>query len=318
MTPSAITPAARGTSTKRRSAKAARGASSERSNATAAAARPSNRAAPPAPKQRAKGHRSTVRKPTPPRRVSGPAGGRSAGTARAGTARAGTAPAGTAPTRAARRPPRRRARAVPRGSLFVRARVFVGGLPDHPLLDRIIRGRAWIPILGILLAGIVAMQVEVLKLSATTGRSIERGTALASRNEQLRASVAELSDDQRIERLAAGMGMVMPAPEAINFLDVRRGDAVHQALRNIHAPDASGFLAALPVIDTPAGAAAAAAGAATTPGASATLSPPAPTTTTTATTGVTPATSATSTSAASTTSTPTATPVGMASASTGG
>ena len=50
------------------------------------------------------------------------------------------------------------------------------------------------------------MQVEVLKLSATTGRSIERGTALASRNEQLRASVAELSDDQRIERLAARWG----------------------------------------------------------------------------------------------------------------
>ncbi len=41
-----------------------------------------------------------------------------------------------------------------------------------------------------LLAGIVAMQVEVLKLSANMGRSIERGTALQSRNEQLRASVA--------------------------------------------------------------------------------------------------------------------------------
>ena len=64
------------------------------------------------------------------------------------------------------------------------------------------------------------MQVEVLKLSAGVGRSIERSTALQSRNEQLRASVAALSDDQRIERLAASMGMVMPAPEAVNFLNV--------------------------------------------------------------------------------------------------
>src|SRR5438105_2710091 len=45
-------------------------------------------------------------------------------------------------------------------------------LPDHSLLDRIVRGRAWILVLGVMLAGIVAMQVELLKLNASIGRSL--------------------------------------------------------------------------------------------------------------------------------------------------
>jgi cell division protein FtsL len=129
-------------------------------------------------------------------------------------------------------------------------------------LDRIVRGRAWIPILGILLAGIVAMQVEVLKLSASVGRSIERSTALQSRNEQLRASVSALNDEQRIEQLAAGMGMVMPDPTAVDFLTLRPGVTVRQALNNIHPPDASGFIASLPAADSLAASPPAAGGAA--------------------------------------------------------
>ena len=87
-------------------------------------------------------------------------------------------------------PDRRRPRGGARRS---QALGFVRSLPDHALLDRLIRGRAWIPLLGVMLAGIVAMQVEVLKLGASIGRSIERSTALQSRNEQLRASVASLA-----------------------------------------------------------------------------------------------------------------------------
>ncbi len=121
---------------------------------------------------------------------------------------------------------------------------FVRALPDHPLLDRIVRGRAWIPLLGVMLAGIVAMQVEVLKLGASMGRAIEQGTALQSRNELLRANVATLADDQRIERLAAGMGMVMPAPTEVGFLSVRPENP-RRAAANIHEPDPSAFLSSL-------------------------------------------------------------------------
>jgi hypothetical protein len=102
----------------------------------------------------------------------------------------------------------------------------------------------------VLLAGIVAMQVEVLKLGAGIGRSIERGTELQSRNELLRASVAGLADDRRIERLAAGMGMVMPTADAIDFLSLRPVGYVPRAAASIHQPDAAAFKASLPVTDS--------------------------------------------------------------------
>ncbi|MBV9471837.1 MAG: hypothetical protein JO206_02625 [Solirubrobacterales bacterium] len=139
---------------------------------------------------------------------------------------------------------------APRLALVQRALQFLGALPESGLLDRLIRGRAWIPILGVMLAGIVAMQVEVLKLGTTIGRSIERGAVLQSRNDVLRQSVSLLADDQRIERLATGMGMVMPAPEAISFLPVHGIDA-GQVLAAIQAPDATAFTAHLPAAASP-------------------------------------------------------------------
>ena len=100
------------------------------------------------------------------------------------------------------------ARPRPRQSatLGMRALAVVRSLPEHSLIDRLVRGRAWIPVLGVLLAGIVAMQVEVLKLGNDVGRSVQRSTTLQAQNEVLQASVASLNDDQRIERLAAGHG----------------------------------------------------------------------------------------------------------------
>jgi hypothetical protein len=125
-----------------------------------------------------------------------------------------------------------------------RIAALIRTLPDHPLLDRIVRGRTWIALLGVMLAGIVAMQVELLKLNASIGRSIELGVALQSRNDNLRASVSSLSDAQRIERLASGMGMVMAGPTAVQFLDARHVSPA-SAAATIHAPDAASFQAAL-------------------------------------------------------------------------
>jgi hypothetical protein len=150
----------------------------------------------------------------------------------------------------------------------------VRALPDHSLLDRIVRGRVWIPLLGVLLAGIVAMQVEVLKLGASMGLSIQRGTALQSRNEILRANVASLTDETRIEQRAAAMGMVMPLPGEATFLTVGGRADVQRAINNIHAPDATAFAAALQATELTLGATAPAAASTTTStgGASATTS----------------------------------------------
>lgn len=122
-----------------------------------------------------------------------------------------------------------------------RALRLVRALPNHSLLDRLVRGRAWIPVLGVLLVGLVAMQVEILKLGTSLGRSLQRTTSLQSQDESLQASVASLADDQRIERLAAGMGMVMPTPGMLTFVSAGTGGQLGKALANIHAPDPSGF-----------------------------------------------------------------------------
>jgi hypothetical protein len=223
--------------------------------------------------------------------------------ARAAPRRAAPAhqPRRAAPLRAPRRvsgPLPRRAGAVraPRQTpaFGARALAIVRGLPDHSLIDRLVRGRAWIPVLGVLLAGLVAMQVEILKLGTSIGRSMERSSVLQSQDESLQASVATLSDDQRIERLAAAMGMVTPAPMSVVFLRAHRGGDTRRALANIHAPDPAGFAAQL--------ASQAAAAAAMLPSASAsasTTTASAPTTTAVPSTAATsiPSTGATSTSA---------------------
>ena len=158
-------------------------------------------------------------------------------------------PARTASQSAPRTAPRpqraRRSTARPSAGAAISARTlaFVGSLPDHPLLDRIVRGRTWIALLGLMLVGIVAMQVEQLKLGASIGRSVGRTSQLQTRNEQLQASVALLSDEQRIESVAAKEGMIMPPPSAVGFLANRRQTDIQKALSNIHAPDPSAFSA---------------------------------------------------------------------------
>jgi hypothetical protein len=235
MTPSALTPAARGSTKKPR---------------PDAPSRPSA--------ARGSGHR--VRRsvaPTAPRRVSGPAGGAAAGGVIAAPAPGRTRPPErTAPpkrTSPRTRPSRSRrdARSAARAPGRLRAAVYLRALPDNVLLDRIIRGRVWIPLLGMLLTGIVFMQVEVLKLNAGIGRSLERGSALQARNELLRAGVSRLSDEQRIERIAAQMGLVMPGPAQLRFVRAGAG-STQRALTGIHAPNATGFIAQLPTPGAPA------------------------------------------------------------------
>jgi cell division protein FtsL len=254
MTPSALTPAARGAARKPPADRPKRPV-----RPTAGPAPPSGSpqwrsTASTSSSARSAGHRSGVTRPVSPRtsrRVSGPLGGapRAAATPTAvAPAPARTRPASPrplAPRPGTRRTsdPRRTAKAA-RGPWPARCTGYVRALPDHALLDRIIRGRAWIPLLGVLLVGIVAMQVEVLKLNAGIGRSLDRATALQGQNELLRSSVSQLSDEQRIESIAAQKGMVMAIPAEMKFLATGAG-VTQRALTSIHQPDAASFTDAL-------------------------------------------------------------------------
>jgi hypothetical protein len=150
----------------------------------------------------------------------------------------------------------------------------------------------------VLLAGIVATQVEILKLGATMGRALQQTATLSTENEQLRGSVAALGDDQRIERLAANMGMVLPPPGSVGYLRAKPGGEASGALGNLQSPDAAAFVM-LPARN---GALVTGPGTSTLPPAAGAPPPPAATTTTSTT--ATPATTTTSvqTSSASATS----------------
>jgi hypothetical protein len=129
----------------------------------------------------------------------------------------------------------------------------VRGLPDHHFLDRLVRSRWWIPVLGVILTGVVAVQVEVLKYGASFGRNINLAGSLQSANQLLRLDISRLSDPERIERLAAGDGMVMVGPTNVDFAAARRPGAVGRAIHSIKPPDTQGFMSALAAQGSPSG-----------------------------------------------------------------
>jgi hypothetical protein len=114
-----------------------------------------------------------------------------------------------------------------------------------PRLDRIVRGRAWIPVLGVLLVAIVGLRVEVLKLGSGVGARIQQATLLQSSDSLLRSQVSALSDNHRIITLAEGYGMYMPAPLDVHLVSSAAGTHLGAAARNISAPSRTTFLSAL-------------------------------------------------------------------------
>lgn len=218
----------------------------------------------------------TRRTASPPRRISGPAH------------------------------PRRHAGAVAGPPpLALRLGGAVHGLTEHRLLDRLIRGRVWIAILGIGLIGIVFMQVSMLRMNAGIGRAVDTASRLERDNAALRATISEQSSGDHIEAVAARMGLVLPT-DTPRFLDVRGFDAA-RAAGAITAPGA--FSASDATTTTPTDVAAPAlapTGVAPSPDTT-TAAPPAGIATPTAAAGTTQPSTSTSTSAAPT-ATSTATP----------
>jgi hypothetical protein len=141
---------------------------------------------------------------------------------------AGALPAGVAPGRG-RRP---RAGAAP-GSVPLRTRFVrrAAGLPDARLLDRLMRGRGWIALIGLALMGVVFMQVSLLKLNTGIGRAMQTAATLERQNAELRGEVALLDGGERLQGVAAAMGMLMPPAGQVQYLDARDADPAGAAGR---------------------------------------------------------------------------------------
>ena len=94
-----------------------------------------------------------------------------------------------------------------------------------PLVDRILRGPAWVVMLGVLLAGIVFLNVSVLELNRGIASTDAKSATLERTNSSLRARVAKLDSGERIQQLAATHGFVMPQPGDLTYVRSRPSDA---------------------------------------------------------------------------------------------
>ena len=101
----------------------------------------------------------------------------------------------------------------------------VRALPDHRVIDRLLRSRLWIWALGIALLGVVTMQVSLLKLNSGISRAVETTTTLERQNAALEESITKLTATDRIQIGAEALGMLMPAAGDVGYLQAGPNDA---------------------------------------------------------------------------------------------
>jgi cell division protein FtsL len=132
---------------------------------------------------------------------------------------------------------------VRRGAIALPRVEFVG------LLDRILRGPLYIALVGVLLAGIVFFNVDVLELNHGIARTDVRAGQLKRENAALTLQLAKLGSSERIQRVALQHGLVLPQPGDVRYLRAHRQDAA-RALGVMTAPDSTGAAAAVPAVVT--------------------------------------------------------------------
>src|SRR5215207_7406319 len=112
----------------------------------------------------------------------------------------------------------------------------IKALPEHRMVDRLLRGRAWIWLIGIMLGGIVAMQVSLLKLNSGISHSVEAAATLERVNADLETEVARLSSGERIQLAASEEGMVAPPAGDVGYLTARPGTDPRLAAERMQSP----------------------------------------------------------------------------------
>jgi hypothetical protein len=112
-----------------------------------------------------------------------------------------------APARAPARPPRSSTSArAPR--LRPKGRAAVAG------------GLAWIVVAGVLLAGIVALNVAVLRLNVKLDHLNNERDRLRAKNAALASELSSAASSPRIQGLATARGFVPADPQAIGYVDL--------------------------------------------------------------------------------------------------
>ena len=93
------------------------------------------------------------------------------------------------------------------------------------------RGRAWIAVLGVLLVGIVALNVVTLSLAADSGHIAQNIQALEEDNSVARSRDAQRSGAARIRSEAAALGLSAAAVDQVGSVQVGPRDVKTAAAR---------------------------------------------------------------------------------------
>jgi hypothetical protein len=109
--------------------------------------------------------------------------------------------------------------ALPAPGPFERIRA----LPDKRVVDRLLRGRLCIWVIGVMLGGIVAMQVSLLRMNAGISRAVSTAAVLEQKNADLEASIARSTTGDKVREYALNNGMIDPPAGDANFLTARPG-----------------------------------------------------------------------------------------------
>ena len=84
-------------------------------------------------------------------------------------------------------------------------------------------GVVWIVLFAVLLSGVVAVNVAVLRLNLQLDRSNTERTELKADISRLRSELSSISATSRIERLAQGeLGLVAAEPDRMTYIELDR------------------------------------------------------------------------------------------------
>lgn len=132
-------------------------------------------------------------------------------------------------------PPRRKAPTRrPGGHLIpiaTGAATAVRQLPDSSLIVRMTSGRLWIGVLGLLLAGIVAVNVVTLSIAASAGHIDQNIQALEQENSILRGRDAQRSGSARVRHDAGAIGLAPASSDQIGYVQFEPRDVAVAAQR---------------------------------------------------------------------------------------
>jgi hypothetical protein len=117
------------------------------------------------------------------------------------------------------------------------------------ILDRLLRGRAWVLCIGVLLAGVVYLNVTLLELNSGIAGMADRAAELKRENSGLRDQVGRLGSTERVQREAAKLDFTMPKPQDVRYLD---SDPASDARRAARALEGATVAAAEAPVEIPA------------------------------------------------------------------